>query len=264
MKTTIRTLAILALAGPPLRAAVVAMHPIADTTLQEAFPNNNQGDGTSFQAGGRRQGGRARGLFLFDVPGNVPAGATINSVTLSLSVVGVPSGGVNSIFDLHSVLQSWGEGNGSDHGGSPGGAGQVTWNNRLGAGTAWTSAGGSFSPIVSGSRSISGLGSVSFSSTAQMVSDVQSWLNTPANNFGWELISESELSPTSIRRFASRDDVANSPTLSINFTPVPEPGTFAFWSLGGLSLWLVSRRRLAWLETAWVAIKGWADTLRQW
>src|ERR1051325_12195361 len=83
-----------------VRAASVARLPTADTTWQEAFPNNNLGGGTSFQAGGRRQGGRTRGLLLFDIAGAVPAGSAISGVTLSLSVVGVPSGGANSIFDL--------------------------------------------------------------------------------------------------------------------------------------------------------------------
>src|SRR6185295_15971618 len=86
---------------PSARAATANLHPVADTTLQEAFPNNNLGDGTSFQTGGRRQGGRTRGLMQFDIAGNVPAGATINSVSLTLTVTAVPSGGFNSIFDLH-------------------------------------------------------------------------------------------------------------------------------------------------------------------
>jgi len=243
MKPIIRTLLAVVLAGPRLQAASVALHPNADTTLQEAFPGNNFGDGTSFQAGGRRQGGRARGLLSFDVAGNVPAGATINSVTLSLNVTATPSGGASSVFDLHSVSEAWGEGNNTDHRGSPADAGEATWNSRFAPGTQWATAGGTFIPTVTASRSVAGNGSYTFASTALMVSDVQSWLNTPANNFGWELISESETTPTSIRRFGSRDDGAFSPTLTISFTPVPEPGTFAFWGLGGLGLLLAWQRR---------------------
>src|SRR3954469_7625026 len=99
-----------------LSGATAILHPVADTTLQSAFPGNNFGDGTTFQAGGRRQGGVARGLFRFDLSGSVPSGATINSVTLTLNVVSTPGGGANSVFDLHNVLQSWGEGNNTDHG----------------------------------------------------------------------------------------------------------------------------------------------------
>ena len=48
------------------------------------------------------------------------------SVTLTLSVTSVPSGGTGSIFDLNRALANWGEGNGSDHGGTPGAPGQAT------------------------------------------------------------------------------------------------------------------------------------------
>ena len=221
---------------PSAQAVTASLRPLADTTLQEAFPNNNSGDGTSFQTGGRRKGGRTRGLLRFDIAGNLPVGATINSATLTLTVVGVPSGGVNSLFDLNRVLVSWGEGNGSDHGGSLGGAGQATWNNRLGSGTPWTAAGGDYSSTVSASRSITGFGSSTFSSTANLVLDVQGWLNTPANNFGWLMRSESEFTPTSIRRFASRDDLANSPLLTITYTVVPEPGPSLLLGVGTLAL----------------------------
>ena len=233
---------VLALGVIPARAVTIILNPIADTTLQEAFSSNNFGDGTSFQAGGRRKGGRTRGLLLFDIAGNIPAGATITSAALSLSVVGVPSGGVASTFDLHRALAGWGEGNGSDHGGSPGAANQATWNNRLGSGTPWTTAGGDFSPTVSASRAISGLGAYAFSSTASTVSDVQGWLDSPANDFGWLMASAAEASPTSIRRFANRSDVANTPTLTVQYGVVPEPATL---SLGALGLLLAAsfRRR---------------------
>jgi len=203
--------------------------------LQEAFPDNNFGDGTTFQAGGRRQGGRTRGLLRFDLAGNVPAGSTITSVAVNLTVTAVPSGGINSLFDLKRLLASWGEGNGSDHGGSPGAAGQATWNNRLGSGTPWTTPGGDFSATVSASRAITGFGSYTFSSTANLVADAQFWLTNPANNFGWILISESESTPTSIRRFGSRDDSANAPTLTINYTapaPASPPTLFGSTIIG--------------------------------
>ena len=231
---------VLALIALPARAVTIVLNPIADTTLQEAFPTSNFGDGTTFQAGGRRQGGRTRGLLLFDIAGNIPAGATITSAALSLSVVAVPNGGVASAFDLHRVLSGWGEGNGSDHGGSPGGANQATWSNRLGSGTPWTAPGGDFSPTVSASRAISGVGAYSFSSTASTVSDVQGWLDTPVSDFGWLLQSQSEVTPTSIRRFGNRTDAANKPALTIQYGVVPEPAAL---SLSALGLLIVAVRR---------------------
>jgi hypothetical protein len=216
-----------------VQAATVSIHPAADTTLQEAYPTYNYGDGVSFTAGGRRQGGRTRALLLFDIAGNIPAGSIINSVSLTLNVTAVPSGGLNSTFDLNRLLASWGEGNGSDHGGSPAGAGQVTWNNRFGtSGSPWSTSGGDFSSTTSASRSIAGLGSYTFASTAGLVADVQAWLTSPASDFGWVLRSESEVTGTTIRRFGSRNSGASAPTLTISYTSIPEPATISILGLG--------------------------------
>jgi PEP-CTERM motif. len=226
-----------------VQAATVSIHPTADTTLQEAFSSNNYGDGTTFTAGGRRQGGRTRALLLFDIAGNIPTGATINSVTLTLSCLQDPSGGINSTFDINRLIASWGEGNGSDHGGSAAGPGQATWNNRFGSsGSPWTTPGGDFFSTASASRSVTGTGNYTFTSTAGLVADVQGWLNSPTSDFGWLLRSESELTGTTIRRFGSRDSGASAPTLTITYTPIPEPATFSILGLGLAALVWRSRK----------------------
>jgi len=98
---------------------------VADTTLQEDFPDNNTGGANSFTAGGRNLGGPTRALLQFDVAGAIPAGATINSGTLTLTVAN--TNGPSSTFALHRVLASWGEGTGSNfQGGSPGGENDAT------------------------------------------------------------------------------------------------------------------------------------------
>jgi hypothetical protein len=230
---------------PTSKADTISLQPVADTTLQATFPDSNFGDGTTFTVGGRRHGGRTRALMLFDIANNLPAGATITSASLTVTVIGVPSGGVNSTFDLNRLTASWGEGSGTDHGGSPAGAGAATWNNRQGSsGSAWTTPGGDFVAAASASRAINGSGGFTFTSTTSLVGDVQSWLNNPANNFGWLMRSESETTATTIRRFASRDDSANSPLLTINYTLVPEPGTCALLALGvGAVAWAARHRR---------------------
>lgn len=232
----------------PLIAATVTLRPSADTTLQEAYSNYNFGDGTTFTAGGRPRGGRTRALLEFNLAGVVPTGATINSVTLTLSVVGVPpSSPVNSTFDLNRLLASWGEGNGADRGGTLAGAGQATWNNRFGTtGLPWGTPGGDFASAISGSRSITGFGSYTFSSTALMVSDVQGWLNNPSSNFGWLLRSESEATGSTIRRFGARTDPSNTPILTITYTAVPEPAALPLLVFGLAALgWHRVRTRLA-------------------
>jgi len=127
----VATGSVVALPANNLGAATVSLRPVADTTLQEAYPDYNFGDGTTFTSGGRRNGGRTRALLEFDIADNLPVGALINSVTLTLNVVHVPSFGVASTFDLDRLSAGWGEGNGSDMGGSPGLAGQATWLNRF-------------------------------------------------------------------------------------------------------------------------------------
>ena len=53
-----------------------------------------------------------------------------------------------------------------------------------------------------------------------MVSDVQSWLDNPATNYGWALIGD-ESTKTTARRFASREGVSQ-PALVVDFTPSGE------------------------------------------
>ena len=229
--------------APAARGASANVAAVADTTLQSAYPSENFGDGTSFQAGGRRKGGSARGLLRFDLSGSVPAGATINSVTLTLSVTATPVGGPNSLFDLRRVQASWGEGNKTDHGGSTATAGEATWTSRFTGSSLWGSPGGDFSGVVSASRSVGGNGSYTFASTANLVSDVQNWVNDPGNNFGWIVMSESENIGASIRRFGNRNSGAFAPLLTVNYTAVPEPGTWAVILLGGAALWRSGMKR---------------------
>jgi hypothetical protein len=51
-----------------------------------------------------------------------------------------------------------------------------------------------------------------------LVEDLQNWLNNPAANFGWMLISDSEGVEFTARRFASREDSVNSPILTVQYS----------------------------------------------
>ena len=68
------------------------------------------------------------------------------------------------------------------------------------------------------------------------MSDVQGWYDNPAANFGWELISEAEASSRSIRRFGSRENVANAPNLIVEYTLVPEPSPLALLGAGAFAV----------------------------
>ena len=223
---------------------------VADATLFQASPNNNLGDGGSIMSGGRPKDlglNRTRGLLRFDL-GSLPANAVITNVSLTLKVVTTPSPQVNSVFDLRRVLVSWGnEGAGSDRGGGAAAANQVTWNSRFFGGLPWSTPGGAvgvdFGTGVSAFQSVAGNGSYNFSG-ANLLSDVQSWYANSANNFGWVLMSESETSSRTVRRFGSHESgSAGAPVLNVQFTTVPEPGAIGLMALGGMTLALACCRR---------------------
>ena len=75
--------------------------------------------------------------------------------------------------------------------------------------------------------------------------DLQEWLAHPTSNFGWMFMCDDEATPFTARRFGSHEDPNASPQLTIQFTPVPEPGTGAlvFLGLAGLAGVTHLRRR---------------------
>jgi hypothetical protein len=188
----------------------VTLNPSGDTTIDEATPDDNFGGSTDFSSGTNGFLTRSRGLIRFNLAGQIPSNVSIQSVTLTLIVVHVPaSSPADSTFDLHPLLVDWGEGTGS---GTPAVAGDATWNHRFHPSTSWSAAGGAapgdFSSTVSGSQFIQGLGSYTFGSTSNMVSDVRQWLANPSTNFGWILITESESTSRTVRRFGSRESTS--------------------------------------------------------
>jgi len=79
-----------------------------------------------------------------------------------------------------------------------------------------------------------------------LVADVQNWVNNPSTNFGWLMKYENEDDIGTARNFFSREafDVNFQPTLTIDFTAVPEPSSCVI--LGAVavvvSAWRVLRR----------------------
>jgi hypothetical protein len=71
---------------------------------------------------------------------------------------------------------------------------------------------------VSASQSVSDVGPYTWSS-AQMVADVQSWLDNPAGNFGWLVLGDEKPTLTS-KRFDTRES-ASPPVLTIQYIPAP-------------------------------------------
>ncbi len=200
---------------------VIALTPTKDNTLIEnGSGSKSNGAGDVFV--GLTDGDKIRrGLLAFDVAGNVPAGATINSVTLGMWLNRTKVG--SSTIELHKTTSDWGEaGSSGDGGGGSSQSGDATWIHTFYSGQSWTSAGGDFSSTVSGSQSIGSDGaSYTWASTAQMVADTQDWLDNAGNNFGW-LLQGNEGS-RSAKRFDSSESGTPSrrPTLTIDYTAAP-------------------------------------------
>lgn len=234
-------------------AASITLTPSADTALHEYFPGHNLGAQAWMTAGTTQNGPRTRGLMMFDLTGVIPPGSVINSVSLTVDVTGQPvDGDAPSNFGLHRMLVGWNEGAGSGAPpslGRPALPGETTWNERVAGLAAWGAPGGlagvDFAAQFSSDTFIYGVNfsPYVFDTTARLVADVQLWLDQPAQNFGWMLMTQAESEIFSARRFASREDPFRAPSLVIDFTPVPEPAAWMLLALAGGALWL--RRKFA-------------------
>ena len=209
------------------RADVVQIPPMQDNTLYDDEAGSiSNGAGWYFFVGrtGTSAGGnRRRGVMAFDIESIIPAGATIQSVSLTVTLSKSPNLTARTI-SLRKLLESWGEG--TSNAADPEGAGALstlndaTWVHRFYSSTSWSTPGGSFSPTTSGSISAGGVGTYTFNSTAQMIADVQSWLDDPLTNFGWLFLGNESILSTA-RRFNTRENsnVASRPVLTVSYLP---------------------------------------------
>src|SRR6266446_5247783 len=215
-------------------AATIDINPIKDNTLYEYVPadgDRSNALGNHFFAGETAVGEIRRGVLAFDIAGNIPAGSTITGVSLSLNMSRTPSDTAR-IVELHVLLADWGEGTsiapGEEGDGAPATPNDATWRHRFFDTIFWTNEGGDFSVIVSASQSVGPIGQYTWSS-AQMVADVQSWLDNATSNFGWLVLGDESTSLTS-KRFDTRES-ASPPVLTIQYiagprvlpTPRPRP-----------------------------------------
>ncbi len=219
-------------------AAQTSIVSFKDNTLYQ----NNQGSlsngsGEHFFVGkpGPFASNVRRGLLAFDIASMVPAGATITGVELRLNLSMTISTDVT--LELHRLLTDWGEG-ASDAPGEEGPgdtpqAGDATWIHTFYSDQFWTNPGGDFDATISASTVVGSEFGYYYWSSAQMVADVQNWLDNPSSNFGWILMGGEQTSQ-SAKRFDTHEheNIDYRPTLFITY--VPAPGALALLGLGAL------------------------------
>ena len=217
----------------------VVLDPSRDNTIYEESGSDSSGNGAFFfsgKLGPHRSEALRRALLFFDIVNGdgqnagIPAGSTINDVTLTLHISRSRPG--NQSMAVHKLTQDWGEEGSFNAGfGGTGGKGgnaqtnDATWTHRFfDTPMTWMNLGGDFESSASDTASVGESGDATWSS-AQMIADVQDWLDNPISNSGWILIGN-ESTQKSAKRFNSRQNGNNRPTLTIDFTPAGVPTTF--------------------------------------
>ena len=229
---------VILLALPGLsRAASVSLLPDADATLIEYVPANGAGGADFFTAGTTQNRSRNRALLRYPIASALPSNAVIAGASLTLQVIRNSSTqSPASVFGLHRVLRDWGEGStlpdytlggGGGAWGAPATTNDATWMDRFAYTTnTWASPGGAagvdYVPAFSSSVIVELTGSYLFESTLDMTADAQRWHDHPEQNFGWMLLSESEATPFTARKFGSRENPGIEPVLVVDYLLRPQ------------------------------------------
>lgn len=205
-------------------AAIIVINPRKDNTLYEYDPaegDTSNALGLHFFAGETGMGELRRGVVAFDIAGHIPSGSTVTAVSLSMNMSRTAVETARTV-ELHKLLADWGEGTsdapGEEGDGAPATSNDATWRHRFFDTIFWTNEGGDFSATVTASQSVGVVGQYTWSS-AQMVADVQAWLDNPASNFGWLVLGD-ETAIATAKRFDTRES-ASPPMLTIEFIPGP-------------------------------------------
>jgi len=211
-----------AILAAPASAETALVPAVADNTLIESATGAaSNGAGPAVFVGNTSQAtaSRRRALLLFDVAAALPPGVIVTRAELRLVVT--PSNPEPIEIGLHRVLAAWGEGTSAAGGGSgaPATPGDATWLHTFYDSELWENPGGDFVAGASAAIQVGDAGAVSWGSSPAAVADVQAWVDFPDTNHGWLLMGEGEDSPTTSKRFASReaDDPASAPQLLVEY-----------------------------------------------
>lgn len=245
------------------QAATIMLDASKDASIFQNNVNNSSGAANGLIVGTNAQSSARRAAIAFDVVSALPAGAIVQDVKLHLVLGAVAGGGggaggpANVTIGLHRLLSNWGEGNaqqqtpptdglGGQGQGVAAAAGDVTWASSFHGSSLWATPGGDFTSPPSASALIDALvgGTKTWTSTAQLVSDVQNWLDNPGSNFGWMLKNTDEASANTGRTFYTSEvaTAAFHPQLEITYEVIPEPSTLILGITAGLVSLVVPSR----------------------
>jgi hypothetical protein len=167
-----------------------------------------------------------RGLLRFNVAAFVPPNATIVNAELTMNCSKSINGPQRVYLHRMNPSAEWGEGNSNASSnvgqGAAAAPGDATWLHRMYPDSFWTASGadGDYDSNSSQSTNIVGLGTVTWNTNANMVSDVQHWLDNPTENNGWILKGdEVDSSTTVLLRTREHFSPSDQPTLSVTFLP---------------------------------------------
>jgi hypothetical protein len=214
----------------PGHAHQIEIRPSKDNTLYEnslGSLSNGQGEFIfTGRTGPFANGESRRAVVAFDVAGNIPAGATIDAVELVLTCDKAPPVSGATTVEIHRLVADWGEGPSQafapEGQGTAAGPGDATWVHTFFSANLWANAGGDFVAAPSAATQVDQPAVYTWTSTAQMVADVQDWLDNPNTNFGWILIGDESVDHTA-RRFSSVQNLipSDAPILRVHFTAIP-------------------------------------------
>jgi hypothetical protein len=175
------------------------------TFINSGQPNNNNGGASEIYIGNDFENESLRGLVRFNVTGSLSTRAIVTAASVTM-YTGTLSGSppVAATVSLYRVVVPWGQGTGVGADvtgdftqGQPCSAGGATWNQPQCAASSWSFASWSASASVPATSS----SLVTWNSTAGLISDVQGWLDNPASNYGWLLLSSTETTYDSMQPF---------------------------------------------------------------
>jgi hypothetical protein len=164
---------------------------VADTQLDQASAAHNYGASTSVYINKFSAGNWAHVLLKFSGLSNIPATATVTSVTLGYSVGDLSSGSHEFVVTLNRMLVDWTEGTQANDDAVNDTPDSACWTYSTGT-TAWGTAGAANDT----DRSSTASGTITHSSTGwhtatwttgQALADVQGWIAGTYSNYGWRL-----------------------------------------------------------------------------